>query len=141
GDTTVGKYSRQSRDQKRKAKLEKRARRSQPHVSMAYHGNKFRTEELVPALFRTETGIYESFVMSDRQMTDKTVVTALERLITQMRQGPLPALPGGEGVDLADETDLILFNIHRNWQSLADDPRPPTRDELIGVLRTILGSI
>ena len=137
----MGKFDRRSRDQKRKAKLAKRAQRSRPRESLAYHGNKYKTDAMVPVVFRTETGIYETFVMTDRRLTDDQVTRALEGLITRMRQGPLPLpspedAPAGEGED-----ELIVWNIRRNWVDLADLPRPPTRDDLIGVLRTILGSI
>jgi hypothetical protein len=140
----MGKKSRLSRDQKRKAKLAREAKRSQQtHSVLAYEGNKYKTDELVPVFFHTEMGIYESYVQSDRQLTDRDVEAALEKLIVSMRQGTLPPLsemqPSGEGED--DEIDLIIWNIRRNWQELFQEQPRPGAEKLIGVLRTTLGSI
>ena len=52
----MGKHDRRSHDQKRKAKLKKRAERSRKHESLAYHGNKYKTPEFVPVMYRTEVG-------------------------------------------------------------------------------------
>jgi hypothetical protein len=142
-ERTMGKKSRLSRDQKRKAKLAKEAKRAQPHSSLAYEGNKYKTDELVPVFFHTEVGIYNSFLMTDKQLTDREVETAVEKLIVQMRQGVLPPLsqtaPGehGEG----DEADLVIWNIRRKWQELFQTETRPSAEKLIGVLRTTLGSI
>ena len=59
--------------------------------SLAYMGDKFKTDDLIPTWMNTEVDIYESYVMTDRKLLDKTAVTALEMLIKQMRAGiPLP---------------------------------------------------
>ena len=89
----MGKHDRQSRDQKRKAKLKKRAERSRKHESLAYAGTRYKTDEYAPLFFRTEVGIYESYVMCDRELTDDEVEAAIERMVLQMRQGSLPPLP------------------------------------------------
>jgi hypothetical protein len=140
----MGKYDRRSRDQKRKAKLKKRAARSRTHESLAYHGNKYKTAEYVLVIVGAETGIYEAYVMSDRELVDDTVEAALERLILQMRQGPLPPLAETDRVTLTDEDDeeeLIIWSIRRHWQLLAEQQPLPGREDLIGVLRTILHSL
>src|SRR5205823_8540539 len=79
-----------SKDQKRKAKLAKRASRAPQPLALAYTGNKYKTDELVPVFHSTEVGIYETFVMTNRQLTDRTVASALQKLVEQMRQGSLP---------------------------------------------------
>jgi hypothetical protein len=139
----MGKKSRLSRDQKRKAKLVKEAKRARQHQSLAYEGNKYKTDELVPVFLATETGIYESYVMTDGQLTDRDVEAALERLILQMRAGPLPpfteSFQQGEGEE--GEQDLITWNIRRNWQQLFETERHPGAEKLMGVLRTLLSSI
>jgi hypothetical protein len=138
----MGKKSRLSRDQKRKAKLAKKAKRSEPQTSLAYEGNKYKTDELVPVFLQTEIGIYVSDVITGHQLTDGDVEAALETLILAMRQGalpPLPARPPEE--DEGDETDLIIWNIRRNWQEMFKTQQRPSADKLIGVLRTTLGSI
>src|SRR5947207_12778197 len=81
-----------SKDQKRKAKLAKRASRAPQPLAHAYSGNKYKTDELVPVFHRTEVGIYETFVMTNRQLTDRTVASALQKLVEQLRQGSLPPL-------------------------------------------------
>ena len=43
---------------------------SSPVNSLAYTGNKFKTDELVPVFLSTETGIYESFVVTEQALTD-----------------------------------------------------------------------
>ncbi len=139
----MGKHDRQSRDQKRKAKLKKRAERSRKHESLAYAGSKYKTDEYAPLFFRTEVGIYESYVMCDRELTDDEVEAAIERLVLQMRQGPLPPLSEAGTLTLTDggEEDLVIANIRRNWQIMAEEETLPGRDDLIGMLRTILHSI
>src|SRR5512133_282710 len=139
----MGKHDRLSRDQKRKAKLKKRAERARKHESLAYAGKKYKTDEYAPFFFRTEVGIYESYVMCDRVLTDDQVEAAIERLVTLMRQGPLPPLSETGSVTLTegDEEELVIANIRRNWQIMAEEGTLPGRDDLIGILRTILHSI
>jgi hypothetical protein len=140
------KKKRLSRDQKRKAKLTERARKAPPslsHSSLAYSGNKFKTPALIPVIMRTETAIYEVYVMTDREITDHTVRAALEKLVVQMRAGPLPDFTGGDEVTrrAGQEEDLIIWNIRRNWHDLFQSSPNPGTETLIGVLRTILDSV
>jgi hypothetical protein len=139
----VGKFDRRSRDQKRKAKLKKRAQRTVGHESLAYQGNKYKTAEYVPLMLRTETAIYESYVLTDRALTDDEVEAALEGLITRMRAGSLPQLDNTREVTLTgeDTEDLVAWNVRRNWQDMAERQPLPGREDLIGVLRTILHSL
>src|SRR5512142_1395119 len=139
----MGKHDRLSRDQKRKAKLKKRAERARKHEALAYAGKKYKTDEYAPLFYRTEVGIYESYVMCDRVLTDDEVETASEHLVTLMRQGPLPPLSETGSVTLTegDEEELVIANIRRNWQIMAEEGTLPGRGDLIGILRTILHSI
>lgn len=132
-----------SRDQKRKAKLKKRAERSHKQESLAYSGNKYRTDRFTPVVYATEVGIHEVSMVSERTLTDRDVEAALVRLVTQMRQGPLPPLSDSdEPVMTAGEWDeAIILMIRRHWRNLQEEGRLPARDDLIGVLRTILHSI
>ncbi len=134
---------RRSRDQKRRAKLAKKRQKSRKAVSLAYMGEKFKTEELIPTLMHAEIGIYESYVITDRKLTDSTVVTALETLIKQLRAGTLPAISDTDEVEynLDEEQDLVVGNIRRNWERHFEEEWQPPKDKLIGILRTILGSI
>ncbi len=139
----MAKKKRLSRDQKRKAKLADRNRRGGETFALALTGDKYKTDELSPFYLHTETGIYESYVMTDRRLTDRTVGAALTKLILQMRQGPLPPLDDPERVEAVAgrEEDLIIANIRRNWEDLFASGRRPSADEVEGGLRTLLGSI
>ncbi len=134
---------RRTRDQKRKKKLEERKRKARETESLAYMGEKFKKDELVPTWMHTEIGIYETYVMTDRQLVDQTVVAALESLIRQIRAGTLPPREDTYEIsyEVGGEEDLVIENIRRNWaKHFADEWQPP-RDKLVGILRTILGSI
>ena len=139
----MGKHDRLSRDQKRKAKLKKRSERTHKHESLAYAGKKYKTDEYVPVFYRTERGIYESYVMCDRELTDDEVETAVERLVIRMREGPLPPLAHTDVITITEggEEELVIENIRRNWRFLEAEGTLPRRDDLIGILRSILHSI
>ena len=134
---------RRSRDQKRKDKLAKRNRKARQSVSLAYMGEKYKTDELIPIWMQTETGIYETFVMTDRKLLDQTVVTSLEKLIMRLRAGTLPPLRDDTTIHygVGEEGDLVIENIRRRWDLYFEDELRPPKDKLIGILRTILGSI
>ena len=136
----MGKKNRPKRAKKHKAK---RADRRTGSGSLAYHGNKYKTKDLAQIHFHAEVGIYESFVMTDRTLTDRTVTSAVEKLILQMRKGPLPELGDTSTVSLVkgEEEDFVVWNIRRNLQQLSETEPRATRDNVIGVLRTILGSV
>ncbi len=136
----MAKKNRLSHDQKRKAKLAKEARRERQNMSpLAYDGKKYKTDALVPVFLATETGIYEAYVMTDRQLTDRQVRSALEKLILQLRQGPLPPAEDGTIRHVpGQEEDLIVNNVRRHLQEMSP---PPSTENLIGVLRTTLNSI
>jgi hypothetical protein len=110
---------------------------------LAYQGNKYKTDELIPWVYRTEVGIYESFVMTHRRLTDHEVRAALEELVLQIRAG-LPPIPhdAAEADRVIEGTqNLVIWNIRQNWHLRARSLPSPGRDALVGVLRTILGSI
>ncbi len=134
---------RRSRDQKRRDKLAKRNRKARQSMSLAYMGEKYKTDELVPIWMQTEIGIYETFVITDRKLLDQTVVASLEKLIMRLRAGTLPPLTDDAVIDyeVAQEEDLVIENIRRRWELYFEDEWRPPKDKLIGVLRTILGSV
>lgn len=134
---------RRSRDQKRKEKLAKKQQKERRNESLAYLGAKYQTEELTPTWMQTEIGIYETYVMTDRKLRDRTVREALENLIRQMRAGALPPLPETDAIEyeIGHEDELVIENIRRRWADHFATKWKPPRDKLIGVLRTILGSI
>jgi len=139
----MGKKKRLSHDQKRKAKLAKRAAKAPQTVDLAYQGSRYKRQDLVPIFFQTELGIYQAHVMSGRTLIDRTVATALARLVQQMQHGALPPLADPEAGETVggDEEDLIIWNIRRNWREYFEANPHPGTDQVIGVLRTTLNSI
>jgi hypothetical protein len=133
----------ESHDQKRKKKLAEKRRKARQNQSLAYLGEKYKTDALIPSWMHTEIGIYQTYIMSDRKLLDQTVVDALEKLIGMMRAGTLPPLPDTAEIqyEVGREEDLLIENVRRSWANhFATEWRPP-KDDLIGVIRTILGSI
>ena len=97
-------------------------------MSLAYMGEKYKTDELIPIWMQTETGIYETFVMTDRKLLDETVVASLEKLIMRLRAGTLPPLTDDAEIhyEVGHEEDLIIENIRRRWALYFEDEwRPP----------------
>jgi hypothetical protein len=131
---------RKQRKIEKKRKAERQRRRQQPQP-LAYRGNKFKNNRFLPLIFSTETGIHESFVMSDRQLTDHDVRAALESLIQELRGGAAAIVPQPRPGDALGGTGLIAANVRRHWEEFSKRDRLPGREDLVGVLRTILGSI
>lgn len=134
---------RRSRDQKRKAKLAKKKQQSRQSTSLAYSGEKYRTDELVPIWVCIETAIYQIFVLTDEQLVDPVVASAVEKLILQLRAGTLPPL--SEKRDLAytpgQERDVLIDNIRHGLEFKFTDETQPSTEQLLGVLRSVLGTI
>jgi hypothetical protein len=128
-----------SHNQKRKAKLKKRAQRQPHQESLAYHGAKYQGADYVPVMMATEQGIYETFVLLDGDLTDHDVEDALESLVLALRKGQLPAV--GSPVSEELDSDPVVAGIRRHWAHLAERGPIPSRDDMIGVLRTLLGSV
>ncbi len=61
--------------------------------SLAYSGNKYKKDKLTPAWMETEIAIYQTYVITDRTLVDKTVASAIAKLIGMMQSGALPPLP------------------------------------------------
>jgi hypothetical protein len=138
----MSKKARLSHDQKRKQKLAKRNRRQLPSESLAYTGNRYKTKELVKPLFETEIGIYEAFVISQQHLTDGDVETELHDLIAELRERPAAELIYAEAADDDDEPrGLVTTTVFLRWGALLEKGVLPGRDELIGILRTTLGSL
>jgi hypothetical protein len=131
------------RDRKRRKKQEEKKRQARQAESLAYLGNKYKTDELIPTFMHTEIGIYETYVMTDRKLVDQTVASSLETLIRKMRTGTLPPLTETDAIhyEVGREEDLLIENIRRSWANHFATEWQPPKDKLIGVLRSILGSI
>jgi len=140
-DTSLKKNKLRKLEKKRKAERQRRLPKKEP---LAYQGNKYRTDKLVPVFFQTEVGIYESFVISEKKITDHDARRALEHLIHAIRSGEI-AVPAqrepSECVGEEPKDNLITWNIRQHWDDYFKEEPFPGRDSLVGVLRTILGSI
>lgn len=147
----MGKRNRVKARKKQKPKSKRRDRPARPTV-LAYRGGKYRTAENVVWMHAAEVGIYEAFVMSGRRMVDRDVRKALEELVMRIRRGepaiPLRTLESGHSRDnghqsqvVQGEHDFLIWSIQRNWQYRAENMPSPGHDNLVGILRTVLGSM
>ena len=132
-------------DKKRKAKRQRNLQ-SKKKESLAYSGMKYKTEELTPFIFLTEHAIHEAFVISRRGFTDHDVRKALETMIGGIRQNRLLAseetdVEAKRGQNAGNADEFIVCNILFHWREFFETQFRPDRDKLVGVLRTILGSI
>lgn len=95
------------------------------------------------ALMRAETGILETYVMSHRELTDQQVKAALTQLIGDLRRHGYQPAEHQEMVTVEPETyvDLVIWSIRRNWDDLFHEQSRHSNTELVGILRTILGSV
>lgn len=138
----MSKKSRLSRDQKRKHKLAKRNARQSPSVSSAYTGNRYRSSDFVQPTFETEKGIYTAFVASGRKLTDAEVEEQIEGLITALRMKPAAELIYPSPETKAEIPDgWVIISVLQYWEEMIDAGGLPVRDDLIGILRSILGSL
>ena len=135
------KQKRRKLEKKRRNDKQKRKLAKAP--PLAYTGNKYRTEKYVFIMLATETAINDAHVISDRSLTDNDVKTALIEMIGRLRKGPLPALEdmSEEEKQAFGKNHFLIWNILARWQSHFEKHGPVAKDALIGVLRTILGSV
>jgi hypothetical protein len=134
-----------SRDQKRKAKLAKKAeRQSQSDRITPYEGKKYQAPEWVPHVSETELAIYETIKLSNRTLKNEQVRTVFITLIKSLRTGEPALLPEDAPVVSyapGNEVDYLIWNIRRHWRLLVAKVGPVSPDDLIGILRTLLYSI
>jgi hypothetical protein len=141
----MSKKNRLSRDQKRKAKLAKqvqKARARMPPSPLAYAGNKYKKDEYLPLVAEAEMAVHEVDVVSGKQLRDRHVKAALEQLVLQMREGRLEPL-GDTSLRLQEggEAEALAVNIRRHWEAMSEEAGTFSKDEQIGVLRTLINSV
>lgn len=131
-----------SRDQKRKQKLQHR-RKGTSQGPQPYRGGKYRSEKYIMALMRAEVGIYETYVMTERELSDRQVEAGLKSLIQELRSGSVQPAEQRDAVDVEPgaETNLLSWNIRRNWDDLFATQLRHSNADLVGILRVILDSI
>lgn len=135
-----------SHDQKRKAKLAKRARKEGPQESLPqpYEGERYRQPEWTTPVFATEKAIYEAIVLSDRTLTNQKVNAALVKLIQYLRRGqPILLEADAPAVEYSAENavEYLTWNMRRHWGELFHKHGPVAREHLDGILRTLLYSM
>jgi hypothetical protein len=143
-DKKVKTMSKKDRRKIEKKRRKEREKSRQKPVPLAYHGNKYKTGKFVDLVFQTEAGIYESFVMEDRKLTDHDVRRALEDIIRGIRCGSVQFSAQTGDIDSDHEEHvpgLLTWSIREHWQYYLEKHPQPARDDVVGVLRTILGSI
>lgn len=136
--------AKRSKAQKRKRRqLQQRQRRTAAKELQPYHGNKYRKDKYVLAIMEAEVGIYETYVMTDRELTDWEVVTSIKNLIRELRSKSYQLAEEGDEarVESSDETDMVQWSIKHNWDNLFTEHPRHSDTELVGILRTILGSV
>lgn len=134
----MSKRNRLSRDQKRKQKLAERPARERPGA--AGH-DRYRSPKFVNVTFETEVGIYEGYVISRREITDYEVELALRQLIVELRTTPAAELISANCGEAAADREPVDICVLYRWRDLLDEGKLPQRDDLIGVLGSILRSV
>ena len=134
-----------SRDQKRKAKLAEREKRSRAvEVFTPYSGHKYYSDHWTPVVYATERGIYDVILESKRALTNAQVGRALELLIDHLRSGGPPAIGNEEAAvpfSTGNAAECVFYNIRRSWRQMIDEGRVVAAADLIGIARTLLYSI
>lgn len=131
--------SKLSKKQEKKRQQRLRERERNNPAALAYHGNKYRTDALVMPLMETETSILEAFIVLDRNLTDHDVGRALVRLIDLVRRGNMLAENRPLSIAADDPSAAVVQLVCLKWQAMGE--RLPGRNNLVGILRTILGSV
>lgn len=130
-----------SKDQKRKQKLSQRAQAKPQANSLAISGGKFKTDELVPLWYAFETAIYQAFVMTEQRLLDSTVYTAVEEFIDEVENDTLLITADGPGEIEFDDVEIVVGYLRANLRQYEDDNGPVVKRKVVGVLRSILGTI
>jgi hypothetical protein len=134
-----------SHDQKRKAKLAKRAKKeARDEGPTPYSGRKYQAPEWVQHVYSTESAIYETIKLSNRSLTNKQVEAALVAIIEHIRAGNPALLPEDAPVVTytpGSEVEYLVWNIRRHWRLLVEKVGPVHTDDFVGILRTLLFSL
>lgn len=130
-------------ERKRKEKELQKRQKMLARQPLAIATDQFRKPRLAPVWLHTETAIFEIYIATSKGISDQTVIAAIERLIRQMQAGPLPPLEVESSLvhRPGQEEDLIIENIRRRWAPLLEAENRPSKDDFIGVLRSMLGTI
>jgi len=131
---------------KKKKKTTARARRPQGRLGQRFSPatqKNYRSPAYIEIIMQAEIAIYETFIVTDRQLTDRQVRTGLEDLMRELRMKGYAPAEAQETVEVnVDQPqDFLTWNIKARWDGLfTRRPRLPEAD-LIGCLRTTLDSL
>lgn len=133
-----------SRDQKRKAKLAERNQRRQKSAEpFPYSGRKYQAAAYVPYIYQTESAVLAAYLDSGRQLTNEQVRQAFVQLIERLRHDSPAAVAEVEADEQAapGTVDDVVLRIRRSWGRLFTEREPCSRNDMVGILRTLLYSI
>jgi hypothetical protein len=130
-------------ERKRKEKELQKRQKMLARQPLAIDTDQFKKPRLAQVWLQTETAILEVYIATSKDISDQTVIAAIERLVRQMQAGPLPPLEVETHLawKMGQEEDLIIENIRRRWVPLLEAENRPSKEDFIGVLRSILGTI
>ncbi len=134
-----------SRDQKRRAQLKEKDKRSREmEIFKPYDGDRYRSDYWVPVVMTTESAIRAVYLDSKRQLTNADVRTALVCLIRHLRDGGPSGFADDEVVvpyssDRAAES--VFCRVRMAWRKLAEEGDAVPAADFIGIARTLLYSI
>jgi len=138
----MSKKHRLSRDQRRKVKLEKKRVRSARFAQVEaapYFGTKYQRDDLIEVYEVIERGIYNAGE-DDPSLCDDDVSAALQFLVEELRNGRSFEMLNLELIRDTIEI-MIVAHIVDRWRIQSAFIEPVGRVELLGVLRTLLGSV
>lgn len=136
---------RRSKDQKRKAKLQARAKRDREVEYLTpYEGRKYHAASWVPAVYATERAVYEASELSRHTLTNEQVESAFVLLLEHLHEKGPPLLDDdAPSVPLQPGTEafFVCWNIRRHWGEFFRTNGPVSSHDLTGILRTLLASL
>jgi hypothetical protein len=89
-----------------------------------------------------ERGIYESFMISERKLTDVEVGHALRQLTQELLEQGFQAVEDPHEVTLGEKAEpLVAWAIRRNWEDLFQEHPRHSDEDLAGLLRVPLASL
>ncbi|MBS1251345.1 MAG: hypothetical protein MAG451_00378 [Anaerolineales bacterium] len=104
----------------------------------------YRTQEYVRAIAEAEAGIYQSFVMSDYQLTDRDVRQVLKTLVRELREQNYTLPEERDVVEIGGEEpveEMVVWVIKINWERLFEKEPRHSDEDLVGCLGVISESI
>lgn len=109
-----------------------------------YEGSRYRAERWVPHVYATERAVYETILLTADKLSNQQVRAAFEQLVRHLRSNLPGPLPDGETETVyasGSEVEFLIWNIRNHWRQLVEEQGNVDKEDLIGILRTLLFSI